>query len=51
MSGRTGAPAPGRGLLVRALIAGILTISLSATAVASAVLLEIDDVVDDVRRP
>ena len=39
-------PRPGRGVLIRALIAGILTISLSATAVASAVLLEIDDVVD-----
>ncbi|HEX6021951.1 MAG TPA: LCP family protein [Solirubrobacter sp.] len=38
-------PRPGRGVLIRALIAGILTISLSATAVASAVLLEIDDVV------
>jgi LCP family protein required for cell wall assembly len=33
-------------VLIRALIAGILTISLSATAVASAVLLEIDDIVD-----
>jgi LCP family protein required for cell wall assembly len=41
-----GTPHPGRGVLIRALIAGILTISLSATAVASAVLLEIDDVVD-----
>ena len=39
-------PKPGRGVLIRALIAGILTVSLSATAVASAVLLEIDDVVD-----
>ena len=38
-------PRPGRGVLIRALIAGLLTISLSATAVASAVLLEIDDVV------
>ena len=44
-------PHPGRGVLLRALIAGILTIALSATAVASTVLLEIDDVVDDVRRP
>ena len=34
-------------MLIRALIAAILTISLSATAVASAVLLEIDDVVDE----
>jgi len=40
-----GLPHPGRGLLLRALIAGILTIALSATAVASTVLLEIDDVV------
>ncbi len=40
-----GVPRPGRGVLIRALIAGVLTISLSATAVASAVLLEIDDVV------
>jgi LCP family protein required for cell wall assembly len=38
-------PRPGRGVLVRALVAGALTMSLSATAVASAVLLEIDDVV------
>jgi LCP family protein required for cell wall assembly len=38
-------PHPGRGVLVRALIAGVLTVSLSATAVASAVLLEINDVV------
>ncbi len=37
-------------MLFRALIAGVLTISLSATAVASAVLLEIDDVVADVHR-
>jgi polyisoprenyl-teichoic acid--peptidoglycan teichoic acid transferase len=37
-------PRPGRGLLWRALIAGLVTVSLSATAVASAVLLEIDDV-------
>jgi LCP family protein required for cell wall assembly len=37
-------PRPGRGMLWRALIAGVLTICLSATAVASAVLLEIDDV-------
>jgi LCP family protein required for cell wall assembly len=41
-----GVPHPGRGVLLRALIAGILTITLSATAVASTVLLEIDDVVD-----
>jgi LCP family protein required for cell wall assembly len=34
-------------VLIRALIAGILTISLSATAVASAVLLEIDDIVNE----
>jgi LCP family protein required for cell wall assembly len=33
-------------LLLRALIAGLLTITLSATAVASTVLLEINDVVD-----
>ena len=44
---RDGVPHPGRGVLIRALIAGILTISLSATAVASAVLLEIDDVIDE----
>ena len=44
---RDGVPHPGRGVLIRALIAAILTISLSATAVASAVLLEIDDVVDE----
>ncbi len=42
-----GVPHPGRGVLVRALIAGVLTISLSATAVASAVLLEINDVVQE----
>jgi LCP family protein required for cell wall assembly len=40
-------PHPGRGVLLRALIAGILTIALSATAVASTVLLEIDDVVKE----
>ena len=34
-------------MLLRALIAGVLTIALSATAVASTVLLEIDDVVDE----
>ena len=34
-------------MLIRALFAGVLTISLSATAVASAVLLEIDDVVNE----
>jgi LCP family protein required for cell wall assembly len=34
-------PRPGRGVLWRALIAGVLTISLSATAVASAVLLDV----------
>ena len=39
-------PKPGRGFLIRALIAGILTVSLSATAVASAVLLEVHDVVE-----
>jgi LCP family protein required for cell wall assembly len=37
-------PRPGRGVLVRALIAGVVTIALSATAVASAVLLQIHDV-------
>src|SRR3954466_14486748 len=42
-----GVPRPGRGLLLRALIAGVLTIALSATAVASTVLLEIDDVVSE----
>jgi hypothetical protein len=31
---RDGVPHPGRGVLLRALIAAILTISLSATAVA-----------------
>jgi LCP family protein required for cell wall assembly len=40
-------PRPGRRLLIRALIAAIVTISLSATAVASAVLLEIHDVVNE----
>jgi LCP family protein required for cell wall assembly len=44
-------PRPGRGVLIRALLAGILTISLSATAVASAVLLEIDDVVSEFTGP
>src|SRR3954464_8137879 len=44
---RDGIPRPGRGLLLRALIAGVLTIALSATAVASTVLLEIDDVVSE----
>jgi LCP family protein required for cell wall assembly len=42
---KDGVPHPGRGVLLRALIAGLLTIALSATAVASTVLLEIDDVV------
>jgi LCP family protein required for cell wall assembly len=42
---KDGIPHPGRGVLLRALIAGVLTIALSATAVASTVLLEIDDVV------
>ncbi|HWK29879.1 MAG TPA: LCP family protein [Solirubrobacter sp.] len=42
-----GVPRPGRGVLLRALIAGLLTIALSATAVASTVLLEIDDVVGE----
>jgi polyisoprenyl-teichoic acid--peptidoglycan teichoic acid transferase len=37
-------PRPGRGVLIRAAIAGALTIALSATTVASAVLLEIHDV-------
>ena len=40
-------PKPGRGVLVRALLAAVLTISLSATAVASAVLLEVEDVVKE----
>lgn len=44
---RDGIPRPGRGVLLRALIAGVLTIALSATAVASTVLLEIDDVVSE----
>ncbi len=43
---KDGVPHPGRGVLLRALIAGVLTIALSATAVASTVLLEIDDVVN-----
>jgi LCP family protein required for cell wall assembly len=43
---KDGVPHPGRGVLLRALIAGLLTIALSATAVASTVLLEIDDVVN-----
>jgi len=42
-----GVPHPGRGVLLRALIAAVLTITLSATAVASTVLLEIDDVVSE----
>jgi polyisoprenyl-teichoic acid--peptidoglycan teichoic acid transferase len=37
-------PRPGRGVLIRAAIAGVLTIALSATAVASAVLLQIHSV-------
>jgi len=40
-------PRPGRGVLWRALLAAVLTISLSATAVASAVLLEVEDVVHE----
>ena len=36
-------------MLLRALIAAVLTIALSATAVASTVLLEIDDVVSSSR--
>src|SRR4051812_25069727 len=40
-------PRAGRRLLVRALLAAILTISLSATAVASAVLLEVHSVVQE----
>ena len=40
-------PKPGRGVLLRALLAAILTICLSATAVASAVLLEVKDVVNE----
>jgi polyisoprenyl-teichoic acid--peptidoglycan teichoic acid transferase len=39
-------PHPGRGLLLRALAAGVLVIVLSATAVASAGLLEIKDITD-----
>jgi polyisoprenyl-teichoic acid--peptidoglycan teichoic acid transferase len=39
-----GLPRPGRGVLIRAAIAGTLTIALSATAVASAVLLQIHSV-------
>ena len=47
-SGRDrGLPHPGRSVLLRALIAAVLTITLSATAVASTVLLEIDDVVGE----
>ena len=42
-------PKPGRGVLFRALLAAVLTISLSATAVASAVLLEVEDVVERVQ--
>lgn len=38
-------PRPGRGVLLRALLAAIVTISLTATAAAATVLLEIDDVV------
>ena len=48
---KDGVPPPGRGVLLRALIAGVLTIALSATAVASTVLLEIDDVVDEFTAP
>jgi LCP family protein required for cell wall assembly len=40
-------PRPGRGILIRALLAAILTVSLSATAVAYAVLSEVDSLVDD----
>jgi LCP family protein required for cell wall assembly len=43
-------PRPGRGLLWRALIAGLVTISLSATAVASAVLLELDHIGHELNR-
>lgn len=47
-SGRDrGVPHPGRSVLLRALIAGVLTIALSATAVASTVLLEINGVVKE----
>jgi LCP family protein required for cell wall assembly len=40
-------PRPGRGILIRALLAAILTVSLSATAVAYAVLNEVNSLVDD----
>jgi LCP family protein required for cell wall assembly len=40
-------PRPGRGILLRALLAALLTVCLSATAVAYAVLSEVDSLVDD----
>jgi LCP family protein required for cell wall assembly len=40
-------PRPGRRLLIKALLAAVLTVSLSATAVASAVLLQIHSVVQN----
>lgn len=40
-------PRPGRGILIRALVAAVLTVSLSATAVAYAVLSEVDSIVKD----
>jgi polyisoprenyl-teichoic acid--peptidoglycan teichoic acid transferase len=40
-------PRPGRGVLVRALLAAVLILSLSATAVAYAVLTEVDSLVKD----
>ncbi len=43
-------PRPGRGLLLRALFACVLTVSLSATAVASAVWLEGHELVEAVNR-
>ncbi len=44
-------PRPGRGVLLRAALAGSLVVALSATAVASAVLLEIDDVTKEFLGP
>jgi LCP family protein required for cell wall assembly len=43
-------PRPGRGVLWRALLAAVLTISLSATAVASAVLLDVRSFTDNLNK-
>lgn len=46
----TAAPRPGRGNLKRAALAGVLIVLLTATTVASAALLEVDQLVDIVKR-